>query len=704
MKLAGNSELTLSADGSISSIGGALISGGDTTISAGGDVDIRALRLESERASTGSGGTEQSRTVRHELATVDAGGELLITAGGDLTVSGARVTAGEDATLFAVGDTTIESVQDHASSGSRQGRNRSSETSTATQRTTISAGGELTVGSATGDVRLDAVSLASGGDTILSAAEGQVLLLTETDETGSTSFRRRTSQLEWSETDQGRREETIEHVELEYGGELRISASEGVVVEYERDGSVAGSLDELTVSPGLEWMNQLRGDASVEWRGVEANSESWYRTRSGLTAEGRAAAAREAERRRMAAAAAAAQAAAEQAAADNRQTGSGSDDPGLPDDPGLFDVRFSFSTGGGPALADVQATPRESPPQTSEGGSGSGSGNSQGRTTGGSTGGTTAGSASSTVTLETVVLTEPPLHDPFGLGPYGPAFVAGWQEQTSSTTVDLGSAEIELPTSDTGSDGNGAGGGYDFWSEFYTTGTGTSAGAGGDQPVAENEAPAGSPTDDQDDDRQKSLCELMGMLATFGCGDPWMELEPGQFVDQTDDQQADQQHVQLEEHFTISICFPFMPCWWEQAQTIVFVDRDDESRNPDEAEETAGNRSPWDDLPPTPDPQDVVQAAEDAADSSAAAGDSAAVVEPEPTVLQTGGNTIRNRTAQLLNEQFDMNLHRRDWGRALEALKDFVGQPGQLHGKIMSDGTLVDETGRVIGNILDFIP
>ena len=91
-----------------------------------------------------------------------------------------------------------------------------------------------------------------------------------------------------------------------------------------------------------------------------------------------------------------------------------------------------------------------------------------------------------------------------------------------------------------------------------------------------------------------------------------MQLEPDQFVNQTDDQQDDQQHVQLEEHFTISTCLLFMPCWWEQGWTIVFVDRDDDTSNPDEAEETDGNRSPWDDLPPTPDPEDVAEAIEEA--------------------------------------------------------------------------------------------
>ena len=267
-------------------------------------------------------------------------------------------------------------MQDQRWSESRQGSDRSSKTSTETQRTTISAGGELTVGARTGNVTLDAVSLVTGGDTNLVAEQGTVLLLTETDEAGTTSFRRRTSRLEWSETDQGRSDETIEHVELEYGGELRISAGEGVVVEYERDGSLSASLNELTDSPELAWMDQLRGEANVEWQGVEASSESWYRSSSGLTAAGKAAAA--------------------QAAAESQKSVAGSEDPdvsnlqvygaGLPSAAG---------GGGGQLLAGVQGVPREWRPPPPETGSRSGSGSFQG----GSTGGTTGGSDPSTAIL-----------------------------------------------------------------------------------------------------------------------------------------------------------------------------------------------------------------------------------------------------------------------------------------------------------------
>ena len=431
-----------------------------------------------------------------------------------------------------------------------------------------------------------------------------------TDETGSTSFRRTTSRLEWSETDQGRSDETIE---LEYGGELRISAGEGVVVEYERDGSLAASLNELTGSPELAWMDELRGDGNVEWQGVEADSESWYRSSSGLTAAGRAAAAREEQRRRMAAAAAAEQAAAAKAA-DNQPSDPGAEDPGIPDMPELYDADVSFGTRKAQSVAGVQGAPREWRPPPPETGSRSGSGTSQG----GTTGRTTGGSYRSTVTLHTVDMIQPPLHDPFGLGPYGPARAMGRQEQTSSTTVDLGDAEIEVPASDSDTDGYETEDGYfdfgfGYWDDPDTSDSGDSNGR--DPSDHQGGTRTGTTQDEQEDERRRSLCEVLGIFALFGCGDPGMELEPNQFVDQTDDQQDDQQDVQLDEHFTSSTCFPLMPCWWEQGRTIVFVDRDDDTSNPDEAEEAAGNRSPWDDLPPTPDPEDVTEAVEEAADT-----------------------------------------------------------------------------------------
>jgi RHS repeat-associated protein len=84
-------------------------------------------------------------------------------------------------------------------------------------------------------------------------------------------------------------------------------------------------------------------------------------------------------------------------------------------------------------------------------------------------------------------------------------------------------------------------------------------------------------------------------------------------------------------------------------------------------------------------------------DSSAGAG--------QLRILQTGGNTIKQATADALNASNGMNLSRREWGRALEALKTFLRLSNDFHGAIDSVGNLRDPaTGEILGNMLEHCP
>jgi hypothetical protein len=75
------------------------------------------------------------------------------------------------------------------------------------------------------------------------------------------------------------------------------------------------------------------------------------------------------------------------------------------------------------------------------------------------------------------------------------------------------------------------------------------------------------------------------------------------------------------------------------------------------------------------------------------------------TCLQTGGNKVRSGTAKALNELHELSLHKREWGRALEALKKDLGLGNNHHGKIMDSGDYLDgETDEFLGNLLDYIP
>lgn len=73
-------------------------------------------------------------------------------------------------------------------------------------------------------------------------------------------------------------------------------------------------------------------------------------------------------------------------------------------------------------------------------------------------------------------------------------------------------------------------------------------------------------------------------------------------------------------------------------------------------------------------------------------------------VLQRGGNTIANGTAKALNEAVGTDLHPRDWGRALEALKRDLQLANNHHGAILQNGDYVDSAGELLCSILDYLP
>ncbi|NLE38867.1 MAG: hypothetical protein GX621_12655 [Pirellulaceae bacterium] len=88
-----------------------------------------------------------------------------------------------------------------------------------------------------------------------------------------------------------------------------------------------------------------------------------------------------------------------------------------------------------------------------------------------------------------------------------------------------------------------------------------------------------------------------------------------------------------------------------------------------------------------------------------AVGPSGVLVHNKPSarILQTGGHTVKPGTAKALNESLGRNLHHRDWGRALEGLKDSLGLPKDYHGRIDALGNYLDEAGNILGNLEDFL-
>jgi hypothetical protein len=72
-------------------------------------------------------------------------------------------------------------------------------------------------------------------------------------------------------------------------------------------------------------------------------------------------------------------------------------------------------------------------------------------------------------------------------------------------------------------------------------------------------------------------------------------------------------------------------------------------------------------------------------------------------IIESNAHAISPRVARELNKNFNTNLHPREWGRALEALKDFIGVPNDYHGKIGSLAGFYDKATKFLGDFSEFL-
>ncbi|EOI3569873.1 hemagglutinin repeat-containing protein [Cronobacter dublinensis] len=135
--------LALQAGKNITITGANLASGGDLLMNAWGDIAVNANQVNDAYGQSGfRNNTNTSRSsVTYQGSTISAGGNLGIKAGDNLSVAASDIKAGGSAALAAGGDLNLDAL--HTSKNSGNGK---SEThSTGLDRTTVSAGDNLTL-------------------------------------------------------------------------------------------------------------------------------------------------------------------------------------------------------------------------------------------------------------------------------------------------------------------------------------------------------------------------------------------------------------------------------------------------------------------------------------------------------------------------------------------------------------------------------
>ena len=153
--IAANSGLLLAASNDLTNTSGTLIaSAGTIALQAGRDIVLQTQTLSSTASVTTADGTSlSSRTSTDRIATIQAGADLLVNAGRDLTIAGASLNASGDIQATAGRDLTVTAVQGsyqiatRATTGATtQGRTSGiTQSATTQQASDLAAGGNVTL-------------------------------------------------------------------------------------------------------------------------------------------------------------------------------------------------------------------------------------------------------------------------------------------------------------------------------------------------------------------------------------------------------------------------------------------------------------------------------------------------------------------------------------------------------------------------------
>lgn len=291
-KIAAGNSLSIEAGRDILNEGADVSAGGDATFDAGGDVAFTATEISRNVEYDVPGFSLEQRSTHNRGSNVDIGGNLAIKSGDNITVAGSQISAGGNLDLEADGNIQVVALQDYEYQHSERRKSSSFNSGTREALTSVisslQAGGSLNVVSETGDVLIKASKLASGEQTTLSAEEGQVALLSNTDSLYEHKIRESSNFAWFSNRDTGHIDETVVMTEVTADGGLIVNAGNGVVIEYRDTGNLEESVTALAATPGLEWMGEMMARDDATWHAVQEVHRSWDYKAEGLSGAGAA--------------------------------------------------------------------------------------------------------------------------------------------------------------------------------------------------------------------------------------------------------------------------------------------------------------------------------------------------------------------------------------------------------------------------------
>uniref|UniRef100_UPI000378610E two-partner secretion domain-containing protein n=1 Tax=Pseudomonas psychrophila TaxID=122355 RepID=UPI000378610E len=168
--------LSIQAGRDVSSVGGVLNSGADTTLKAGRDVNLIAAEQRNANAVTD---LSRSNDVSQHGSVIETGRDFRVQAGRDISAIASEIDAKRNIAMSATGDLTLASGADEQHSASKSKKVKTQEDHISQVSTVVTAGGDVTL-SAERDLTLIA-SRVNAGDEAYLVAGGNLALLAAQD-------------------------------------------------------------------------------------------------------------------------------------------------------------------------------------------------------------------------------------------------------------------------------------------------------------------------------------------------------------------------------------------------------------------------------------------------------------------------------------------------------------------------------------------
>ncbi|MGY2292801.1 two-partner secretion domain-containing protein [Pseudomonas sp. SDO528_S397] len=287
-------DLNVQAGRDINAVASQLDAKRDVTMAALGDVSLSSAADESHASFTSKKVKSEDDHVSQVSTTVKAGGDVALSAGHDLALTASRVTAGDEAYLYAgnnlgllAAEDSDYSLYDMKKKGSLGAKKTQRDETTQVTHvgSEITTGGNLTLQSGSDQV-YQVAKLSSGAD--LTIATGGGVDFQGVKDLHQESHDKSSSSLAWnSAKGKGNTDETLRQSELIAQGSLAIKAVEGLKIDVKSidQQSVSQTIDVMVkADPQLAWLKDAEKRGDIDWKQVKETHDSYKYSTSSLGA------------------------------------------------------------------------------------------------------------------------------------------------------------------------------------------------------------------------------------------------------------------------------------------------------------------------------------------------------------------------------------------------------------------------------------